>query len=80
MVAIEPEERAREEEAPHLVARVVEDEAVPLGVKALPRVGVLVEVRAVEEAEAVRVGGEVRGDPVEDDADPAAVERVDQDT
>ena len=78
MVRVEPEERAREQEAAHLVAAVVEDEAVPVGVEALPRVAVLVEVRAVEVAEPVLVGREVRRHPVEDDADAALVQAVDQ--
>ena len=37
-----------------------------------PGVGVLVEVGAVEVAQAVHVVGEVRGDPVEDHADSRA--------
>ncbi len=61
----------------HLVAAVVEDVAGPVGVEAAPRIGVLEEVGAVEQAEAVRVGREVRGDPVDDHADAAPVERVD---
>ena len=50
VVAVEPEVGARQQEAPHLVAAVVEDRAVPVGVVALARVGVLVEVGAVEVA------------------------------
>ena len=45
--------------------------------KALLRVGVFVQVRAVEIAEAVFVAGEVRGDPVEDDADTVLMQVVD---
>ena len=45
---------------------------------ALLRVGVLVEVGAVEVAEAVLVAREVRRHPVEDDADAALVQRIDQ--
>ena len=43
-----------------------------------PGVLVLVEVRAVEEAEAVHVLGEVRGHPVEEHAVPVSVQVVDQ--
>src|SRR5262249_42273670 len=57
---------------------VVEDQRVPVGVKAAPRIGVLVEVGAVEVAEAVLVAGEVRGHPVEKDADPLLMQVVDQ--
>ncbi len=66
------------QEAAHLVAAVVEDEPIPVGMKALARIGVLVEVRAVEVGEAVLVGGEVRGHPVENDADAVLVQVVDQ--
>ena len=51
---------------------------LPVGVKALAGVGVLVEVGAVEEAEAVLVGGEVGRHPVQDDADAVLVQVVDQ--
>ena len=45
---------------------------------ALAWVGVLVEVGAVEEPEAVLVSGEMRGNPIEDDADAVLVERIDE--
>ena len=73
---VEPEHRARQQEAADLVAPVVEDEAVPVGVVALAAVGVLVEVRPVEVGEPVLVGREVGRNPVEDDPDPPLVERV----
>ena len=44
----------------------------------LARIGVLVEVRAVEVAQAVLVAGEVRRHPVEDHADPVLVQVVDE--
>ena len=78
VVLVEPEQRAREQEAAHLVAAVVEDVAVPVGVEALARIGVLVEVRAVEVGEAVLVGREVRRHPVEDHADAALVQVIDE--
>ncbi len=62
----------------HFFPAVIEDEAVPVGVKALARVGVLVEVGAVEEAQAVLVGGKVRGHPVQDHADAVLVQGVDE--
>ena len=77
VVAVEPAHRARHQERAHLVAAVVEDRRVPVGVVALPRIGVLVQVRAVELVQAVGVGGEVRRHPVEDHADAALVELVD---
>ncbi len=76
MIAVQPEERAIEQEVRNLVASIVEDERAPVGVLALPRVRVLVQVGAVEVAEPVRVTREVRGHPVEDHADTATVELV----
>ena len=51
---------------------IVEDQRAPVGVLAQARVGVLVEVGAVEVAQAVRVFGEVGGHPVEEHADAVA--------
>src|SRR5262249_22534430 len=76
VIAVEPEERAVEQEVPDLVASIVEDERAPVGMLTLPRVGVLVEVGAIEVDEAVRITWEVRRHPVEDDPDAAAVEMV----
>ena len=55
VVLLEPEERVRQQEVADLVAAVVEDERAPVLVLALPRIGVLVERRAVEAREAVLV-------------------------
>ena len=78
VVAVEPGQGVGDEEAAHLVAPVVEDERAPVHVRALPRVGVLVEVRAVELGQGERVPREMRGHPVENDADAALVEVVDK--
>ena len=75
---MDPEEGVADEEVADLATRVVEDERVPLRVEAELRVRVLVEMRAVEVAEPVPVAREVRGDPVEDHADAALVQRVDE--
>ena len=75
---LEPVERVREEEVPHLVAPEVEDERAPVGVRAAARVGVLVQRRPVEARERPVVAREVRRDPVEDDPDPPPVQRVDE--
>ena len=66
------------EEVGHLVAAVVEDVRVPVRMKPLAAVGVLVQVRAVEVAQAVAVAGEVARHPVEDHADAALVQGIDQ--
>ena len=78
VVFVEPHQRAREQERAHLVAPVVEDGRVPFRVEALARVGMLVQVGAVEAGQAVRVGREVRRHPVEDHADARAVQGIDE--
>ena len=74
----QPEQRAREQEVADLVAPEVEDERAPVGVRAAARVGVLVQRRAVEAGERPVVAREVRRDPVEDHADAALVQAVDE--
>ena len=59
------------------MAAVVEDVARPIGMKSAPRIGVLEQVRTVELAEAMRVGRKVRRYPIEDHADPRAMQLVD---
>ena len=78
VVLAQPVLGRREEEAPHLVPAVVEDEALPVGVEAQPWIGVLEEVCSVEIGQCELVGREVGRHPVEDHADAGAVELVDQ--
>ena len=73
---LHPVDRVGHEEVAHLHPAEVEDVGAPLGVPALARVGVLVERQAVEPGQRPRVGGEVAGHPVEDDADPGLVQPV----
>ncbi len=68
VVAVQPEQGAGEQEGAHLVAAVIEDVAVPLGVIALLGIGMLEQVGAVEVCQAVLVAGEMGRHPVEDDA------------
>ena len=72
VVAVQPEQGAAHEKAPDLVSAVIENGALPVGMKPPAGVGVLIEVGAVEEAEAVFVRREVGGHPVQDDADAVA--------
>ena len=78
VVLAQPEQRVRDQEVADLVAAEVEHERAPVGVRAAARVGVLVERRAVEPRERELVAREVRRDPVEDHADPAVVQPVDE--
>ena len=59
MEDIQPEHGAAHQEAADLVAAVVEDEAVPVGVMPLPPVGMFEQVGPVEVGQSVLVGGEV---------------------
>ncbi len=61
-----------------LVAAVVEDESVPVGMLALARVRVLVKMRAIKIAETRFVLGEMRRHPIENHADPVLVKIVDE--
>src|SRR5581483_11675279 len=78
VVLVEPEVRAAAEKIAYLGASIVEYGAAPLGVKALSWIGVLVKMRAIEVTEPMLVRREVRGDPVEDHADAAPVQVVDE--
>jgi hypothetical protein len=78
MVALEPEQRVADQEVRDLAAAIVEHPRAPVRVLAAARVLVLVKVCPVEEDEAVGVLGEVGGDPVEEHADAARVELVDE--
>ena len=76
MITLEPEQGVADEEVGHLAAAVVEDAGAPVGMLALPRVGVLEEMSAVEVGEPVRIAREVGGHPVENDADAALMEPI----
>ena len=73
-----PVEGVGDEEVAHLGAAEVEDERAPVGVLALPGVGVLVERGAVEAGEGEVVLREVGRHPVDEHADAALVEVVDE--
>ena len=68
MVFVQPEQRVREQEIPHFVAPVVEDQRAPVRMRALARIGVLVKMRAVEFRQPVRVAREMRRRPVQNHA------------
>ena len=78
VIEVEPVERVGDQEVRHFGAAEVEDVRAPVAVLPPVRVGMLVQGRAVEAAQPVRVAGEVRGDPVEDHAQAAAMQRIDQ--
>ena len=78
VVLVKPEEGTAEQEAPDFVPPVVEDEAAPVRVEPLLRIGVFVEVRPIEKAWSVLVGWKVGGDPVQDHANAMLMQVVNQ--
>src|SRR3569832_1735478 len=75
VILVEPEQRTAAEKEAYLVAAIVEDVAVPVGVISAFGIGVRVKIRAVEIGETVLVAREMRGDPVEDHADAVAMQK-----
>ncbi len=78
VIFLGPENGARKQESADFVATKVWNEGSPVHVLALTRVGVFIEMRAIEVAEAVRVFWEVGGHPVEDDANAFFVTAIDK--
>src|SRR5215467_2192197 len=78
MVLVEPEQGTRDQIILHFVAAIVVNERAPIGMRALARVGVLVEMAAVKLREAVRVARKMRGRPVENHAEASLVAPVDK--
>src|SRR5215472_11122948 len=78
MILVEQEHRARHQETADLCAPVIKNMGLPVGMEALARIGVLVEMRAVEIGEPVSIRREVRGNPVEDHSDSMLVQVVDE--
>ena len=69
VIAIGPEQRVREQVVRHFGALEIVDQRVPVGLVALARIGMFVEVRAVKIGEAMGIGRKVAGDPIEQDAE-----------
>src|SRR5262249_49911777 len=78
MVFLEPEQGRGHEETADLAAAEVENGGIPFRMKSLARIRVLVEVRAVEKAQSVLVGGKVRWHPIENHADASGVQMIDE--
>ena len=78
MIVVEPKQCVADEKALHLIAAVIENEAGPLRMIALPRIGVFIKMGAIEKTQTVLIVGKVRGDPVENDTDPMLMENIDE--
>jgi hypothetical protein len=78
VILLQPEQRVRNQKRAHFVPPVVEDLGAPFPLLALARIGVLIERRAIEEIEAVRVLGEMRGHPIDNHSDARLVAAIHQ--
>ena len=78
MVALGPEQGVVDQKRRHLAAPEIVDRGVPIGVKAKPRVFMLVQGRAVEPGQSMRIGGEMRRHPIEQHADAGTMRAVDK--
>ncbi len=76
VIGLHPEQRRGQEEIGHLVAPKVEDQRAPVAMFALARIGMFVQMRAIEKGEPRKILGEVRRDPIEDHAHAFLVEVV----
>ena len=73
---LEPVDRVGHQEVPHLRTTEVEDVRAPVRLVAAPRIRVLVQSLAVKAGEGEGILGEMRRNPVEQDANPVAVHGV----
>ena len=78
VIVFQPEKGVGDEERTHLIAAIVENAALPVGVETLAGVGVVVEVGPVEVGQPVGIGWKVGGYPVEEDADTGLMESIHQ--
>ena len=78
MEPVDPVEGVAIEEVRHLVPTEIVDRSVPVGMEAPARIGVLVQRRPVKARQAMLIGWEMRGRPVEDDAETRRVRSVDE--
>ena len=78
VVLIQPEKGVCDQEVPHLVTAVVEDQRPPVAMLADPRILMLIEGRPVETSQTMCILGEVPGHPVQNHPDPCLVQRIDE--
>ncbi len=76
--AVDPVKGVAIKEVGDLVPAEIVDRRVPVRMKALARIGVLVERRSIEVRQPLRVGREMRRDPIDDHAETGRVRLVDK--
>src|SRR4051794_35410312 len=69
MEMLEPVQRARDQESLHLATAEIVDQCIPVAVEAFARILMLIKRGAVEAHETVRIIGEMRRPPIENDPD-----------
>src|SRR5205823_5032303 len=74
----EPEERVTDEKIADLVPAEIKNERAPVLMFALARIGVLVEIGAVEFGKRMNVLRKMRGHPIHDHAEPGLMTAVDK--
>ncbi len=78
MVLAQPENGAGNQEIAHLAPSIIKDVGAPFLMLALARIGVFVEMGAIEVAQAMQIFRKVARNPVEDDTDAISVEIIDE--
>ena len=78
MIFLQPIERIGNQEIRNLVPAEIVDQRVPVMVEPFARIGMFVKMRAVKHGEAVRVGREMRGNPVGQHAQTLLVRSINQ--
>src|SRR5712692_7260970 len=78
VIFLQPEERVSEQIISHLVALVIEDQRSPILMLAFARVGVFVQMRAVEESQPVPVFRKVSRHPIQNHAYVVAMAVIDE--
>src|ERR1700728_2881605 len=75
---LKPVQRASDQEALHFAAAEIVDVSIPIPMIPLERIEMFEQRSAIEARQSVRIGGEVRRHPVENDADTGGVQRLDE--
>ena len=78
VIFLQPEQRVAQQKVSHFVPPVVEDQGAPLLVLAFARVGVFVQMRAVEVGQAVPVFRKVGRHPIQNHAYAVAMAVIDE--
>ena len=78
MELLKPEDQVGNQEVADFIPAVVEDQRSPFLMLSDPGIAVFVEVRTVEERQAMAVLGEVTWNPVDDDADAFGMSAVNE--